>query len=276
MLKLPNEILLSIVNLSSIPALASLSRCSKNFHKIFSPSLYERDLAGQSVALERSVSRYRGPADVLNVFESILKAGGDLGKEIEPARVAPYFSVPEAFLFDDDHKINAIHIAAYAGLTEVVEYLIKGRHVALGTFTHSPLHYALQGRCIKTSKTLIQQGADLCDKITSALDVAALQGLTEIVVLLVDKKGMDPDGQHTGWNPLSCAILNGGAGYKDDALATVTFLLQRGANPDLPVYSCELSRENWPAAFAAWSEPGTWIDSTSRSGIASITAMLPP
>ncbi|KAM5362287.1 hypothetical protein ACJA88_014079 [Fusarium oxysporum] len=274
--KLRNEILLIIASLSSIPALASLSRCNKVFHEIFSPLLYKRDLAGQSLALERSVSSYSNPEAVLNVFKSILKAGGYLGKEIKPARVAPDFSIPKDFLIDGDHKVNAIHIAAYAGLTEVVKYLIKGRYVALGPFTYGPLHYALQGRHIETSKTLIQQGADLGDKSGSALDVAALRGLTEIVVLLVDEKGMDPDGRGIGRNPLSCAILNSGYGYEDDALATVTFLLKRGANPDLLGYSCESDEKNWPLPFAARSSPGKWIDSTSRSCIASITAMLPP
>ncbi|KAK2667782.1 Ankyrin repeat [Fusarium oxysporum f. sp. vasinfectum] len=188
----------------------------------------------------------RIPSNTSLVFESILEAGGDLGKDIDLARVAPDFSIPTEFLIvDDDHKINAIHIAAYAGLTEVVEYLIKGRYVALGPFTYGPLHYALQGRHIETSKTLIQQGADLVDESESALDVAASLGLTEIVVLLVDEKRMDPNGRGIGRNPLCCAVWSGGYGYKDDALATVIFLLERGANPDLPVYSMEIKRGNW-------------------------------
>ncbi|EXM15210.1 Ankyrin repeat [Fusarium oxysporum f. sp. vasinfectum] len=254
MVTLPIELLHNIASSCSIPTLASLSKCSRHFREVFLPLLYKlffsllykHDLAGENLALERFASRCRNSADVSKVFESILEAGGDLGKEIDLARVALDFSIPTEFLIvDNDHKINAIHIAAYAGLTVIVEYLIKGRYVALGPFTYGPLHYALQGRHIETSKTLIQQGADLGDESTSALEVAASRGLTEIVVLLVDEKGMDPNEQGIGRNPLCCAVWSGGYGYKDDALATVTFLLERGANPDLPVYSMVMERGNW-------------------------------
>ncbi|RBR08336.1 uncharacterized protein FIESC28_10282 [Fusarium coffeatum] len=226
-----------------VPVDEAVCRGTKILCQEWSPTV--QDIDGESVALERSVSRYPDPDDVLKVFESILEAGGDLGKEIVPTRLAPYFSVPEDFSFDHNHKINAIHIAVYRGLTEVVEYLIKGRYMALGPFTYGPLDHALQGGHIETSKSLIQHGADLGDKSSSALEAAALRGLTEIVVLLVDEKGMDPNGLGGGWNPLSCAMLSVSAGNEDDALATFTFLLERGANPDLPGYSCELDTENW-------------------------------
>ncbi|KAF5974086.1 multiple ankyrin repeats single kh domain-containing protein [Fusarium bulbicola] len=265
MLHLPNELLAIIVSLSFTHTLASLSRCNKDYHRRFSPFLYQRDLAGPGLALWRSVSSYDDSEAVLNVFESILKAGGDLGKEINHPRSRYGYSMLPKGWRDGWSGINAVHLAAYAGHTEVVKFCMERGYVKSGSFRTGLLRCALRGRRIETSKFLIEHGADLGDSSalefaahhhvdtsieelkflieqgedlgdSTALEVAARHGMAEIVRLLLDEKGVDPNGWNGVSSPLFCAVQYSKVGSRDDALATVTTLLDRGANPDQPGY----------------------------------------
>ncbi|RBA11768.1 ankyrin repeat domain-containing protein [Fusarium proliferatum] len=97
------------------------------------------------------------------------------------------------------------------------------------------------GGDIETLKFLIERDVDFGD--STALEVAARHGLAEIVRLLLHEKGVDPNGWNGVLSPLFCAVQYCEAGSGDDALArskdalaTVTTLLDRGANPDQPGY----------------------------------------
>jgi len=129
----------------------------------------------------------------------------------------------------DYRDFTPIHIAAFHGPTEVVEYLIdKGADVNSRSNSEStPLHSAIAADNFEIAKILIQKGADVNAKTNSGntpLHETSRSSGTEILDILINKGAQLESKDMSGDTPLlSVAFLRNEAVFKH--------LLNKGASP---------------------------------------------
>uniref|UniRef100_A0A1B6F4A2 Ion transport domain-containing protein n=1 Tax=Cuerna arida TaxID=1464854 RepID=A0A1B6F4A2_9HEMI len=95
--------------------------------------------------------------------------------------------------------LSAVHLSAFSGCVKCLRWLIqKGCDINLMPESYTPLHCAVLGNSVETTKLLLREGAELKDSVLhSAVRVNAVECLTLLInqninVNSLDSSGMSP------------------------------------------------------------------------------------
>ncbi|KAK2470879.1 hypothetical protein H9L39_17110 [Fusarium oxysporum f. sp. albedinis] len=130
--------------------------------------------------------------------------------------------------------VTTFDVASARGYCDVVNFLLEQNYFQVGESIETLL-YSLRAGQPKTSKLLIDKGADIWSATAgSALHAAAQGGLPEMVRFLVDEKKQDPNEYHEGFTAIHKAIVSAQkSGDENRFLPTIVSLLKRGAEIDM-------------------------------------------
>ncbi|EXM12544.1 Ankyrin repeat [Fusarium oxysporum f. sp. vasinfectum] len=222
------ELLLKIASFAGDRSLAKLSECRPSCHKFFKPYLYSRHVQLKSYKpIERAVVYYSKEAPIISVFKAYMEAGGDIRQKMKVEE-----GYPPALL--EAVEVTALDVASARGHLDVVNFLLEQNYFQVGESIETLL-YSLRAGQPKTSKLLIDKGADIWSATAgSALHAAAQGGLPAMVRFLVDEKKQDPNEYHEGYTALHKAIVSAQkSGDEKRFLPTIVALLERGAEIDM-------------------------------------------
>ncbi|KAI3567938.1 ankyrin repeat-containing domain protein, partial [Fusarium oxysporum f. sp. albedinis] len=222
------EIQLEIASSAGDGSLAKLSQCNRFCQDFFKPYLYSRHVQLKSYEpIERAVVYYSKEAPIISVFKAYMKARGDIRQKMKVKK-----GYPAALLEAMD--VTTFDVASARGYCDVVNFLLEQNYFQVGESIETLL-YSLRAGQPKTSKLLIDKGADIWSATAgSALHAAAQGGLPEMVRFLVDEKKQDPNEYHEGFTAIHKAIVSAQkSGDENRFLPTIVSLLKRGAEIDM-------------------------------------------
>ncbi|RYC80743.1 hypothetical protein BFJ63_vAg16368 [Fusarium oxysporum f. sp. narcissi] len=223
-----SEIKLEIASFVGDGSLAKLSQCNRFCQDFFKPYLYSRHVQLKSYEpIERAVVYCSEEAPIISVFKAYMKARGDIRQKMKVKE-----GYPAALL--EAMEVTTFDVASARGYCHVVNFLLEQNYFQVGESIETLL-YSLRAGQPKTSKLLIDKGADIWSATAgSALHAAAQGGLPEMVRFLVDEKKQDPNEYHEGFTALHKAIVSAQkSGDENRFLPTIVALLKRGAEIDM-------------------------------------------
>jgi ankyrin repeat protein len=164
--------------------------------------------------------------------------------------------------FDNASQKTALHYAAETGHVQVVSLLLETCREAgidwasFTTAAGSPLHTAMipkydkvtEAQRLEVARLLLEQGfqVDEVDRHytrNTALHYAVKQGYKQVTELFLDEYAADSDRQNSlGNTPLHLALENKKPEDRDNLVACVTLLLEKGADPDIANHEKETPR----------------------------------
>ncbi|KAG4279194.1 hypothetical protein FPRO04_13645 [Fusarium proliferatum] len=217
------EIQLEIASSAGDGSLAKLSQCNRFCQDFFKPYLYSRHVQLKSYEpIERAVVYYSKEAPIISVFKAYMKARGDIRQKMKVKK-----GYPAALLEAMD--VTTFDVASARGYCDVVNFLLEQNYFQVGESIETLL-YSLRAGQPKTSKLLIDKGADIWSATAgSALHAAAQGGLPEMGAYPCMKAILDPKAVLASLQ--DCYMLKN---RDNDAVVDfITELTVRAGDPDL-------------------------------------------